>query len=433
MAADLYPDRIDLSTLAEPLYRGSVQHLFAVPGRSDFMVAQTTEAGSVFDVGSIFHIKDNDVNRAVFRHALYTRLGQAEQWQRVKKRIEADTTMDPSWKAEILSGPLETMVTDGASTHHIGMLDAVTGELVKGRMPEHPSSYNVVRRFPVLVPPQRPFLGRHVFDYEQFYQSNTYVVPLEYIVRFGITSGSSILKKYQALQDAGKRAYEQELGLSSAMEPWQMLPQPLFDLTSKYEPEDRNVSRQEALLMSGVGAQSFLTTVKMALLGAWVVRDILDEIGLTLWDMKWEFAVDGQDTFFVDTVDTDSFRATSVTERGGYKLVLHYNKQAMRDYYRLIHPAWFAGVNEAKKQAAAQGGPFTEILRAGQSEGRWLPTPEVDAEFLDLQAEKTRIIREHVLGQNANAKQQLTDCGEREISFYESRGKLTEYAAINGL
>ena len=218
MAADTYPERIDLTTLAEPLYRGSVQHLFAVPGRTDCMIAQTTEAGSVFDVGSIFHIKDNDVNRAVFRHALYTRLGQAEQWQRVKKRIEADTTMDPAWKAEILSGPLETMVTDGASTHHIGMLDAVTGELVKGRMPEHPSSYNVVRRFPVLIPPQRPFLGRHVFDYEQFYQSNTYVVPLEYIVRFGITSGSSILKKYQALQDAGKRAYEQELGLSSAME-----------------------------------------------------------------------------------------------------------------------------------------------------------------------------------------------------------------------
>ena len=212
-----------------------------------------------------------------------------------------------------------------------------------------------------------------------------------------------------------------------------MLPQPLFDLTSKYEPEDRNVSRQEALLMSGVGAQSFLTTVKMALLGAWVVRDILDEIGLTLWDMKWEFAVDGQETFFVDTVDTDSFRATSVTERGGHKLVLHYNKQAMRDYYRIIHPEWFAGVNEAKKQAAAQGGRFTDILRAGQAEGRWLPTPEVDAEFLDLQAEKTRIIREHVLGQNTEAKQQLTDCGEREISFYESRGKLTEYAAINGL
>jgi hypothetical protein len=55
--------------------------------------------------------------------------------------------------------------------------------------------------------------------------------------------------------------------------------------------------------------------------------------------------------------------------------VLHYNKQAMRDYYRIIHPEWFAGVNEAKKQAAAQGGRFTDILRAGQAEGRWLPTP----------------------------------------------------------
>ena len=433
MAAETAPARIDLSNLGEPVYRGSVQHLFALPDHPDYMVAQTTEAGSVFDVGSIFTIKDNDVNRAVFRHALYTRLGQAEQWQRVKKRIESDASIDPRWKKEILTGPLETMVTDGGRTHHLGMVDASSGAVVTSGMPGTPSAYNVVRRFPVMKPPQRPFMGGHVYDYEQFYQSSTYVVPLEYIVRFGITGGSSVLRKYEGLADSARRAYEQELGLKGPMKAWQMLDHPLFDLTSKYEPEDRNVSKQEALLMSGLGAPSFLTTIKLALLGAWVVRDILDEIGLTLWDMKWEFAVDGLDTLFVDTVDTDSFRATSVTERGGYKLVLHYNKQAMRDYYKIIHAEWFAGVNEAKKEAAKQGGPFTEILRAGQASGRWLKTPEVDAEFLDLQAEKTRIIREHVLGRSSTARAELVAVGEREISFYESRGKLADYASLNGL
>jgi phosphoribosylaminoimidazole-succinocarboxamide synthase len=427
------PEHIDLSSLGEPLYRGSVQYLYAVPGGPDYIAAQTSEAGSVFDVGSIFVIKDNDVNRAVFRHALYTRLGQAEQWQRVKARIENDAFIDPAWKKDILQGPLEQMVTDGASTHHAGMVDAITGEVVRTGMPKNPSSWNIVRRFPVMKPPQRAFMGGHVFDYEQFYQSTTYVVPLEYIVRFGITGGSSVLKKHEAMQDSSKRAYERELGLKEPMHAWQTLPQPVFDLTSKYEPEDRNVSRQEALLMSGLGAPQFLTTIKMALLGAWVVRDILDEVGLTLWDMKWEFAVDGVDAFFVDTVDTDSFRATSTIERGGYKLILHYNKQAMRDYYKIMHAEWFAGVNEAKKEAAKQGGPFTQILKAGQQSGKWPVTPEVDATFLALQAEKTLAIREHILGVNKYVAKWLRDCGEREVAFYESHGKLDAYAKFNAL
>ena len=74
-------------------------------------------------------------------------------------------------------------------------------------------------------------------------------------MRFGVTGGSSILRKHAALNDSAKRAYEQELGLTQPMEAWQMLNHPIYDLTSKYEPEDRNVSRQEALLMSGLVAQ----------------------------------------------------------------------------------------------------------------------------------------------------------------------------------
>jgi len=56
--------------------------------------------------------------------------------------------------------------------------------------------------------------------------------------------------------------------------------------------------------MSGLGTRQFLDTIKLALLGGYVVRGILDGIGLTLWDTKWEFAVNGSDCFFVDTVDT---------------------------------------------------------------------------------------------------------------------------------
>lgn len=431
----LTPSRIDIQTLGEPVYRGSVQNLYAVPGVPDLIVCETTPAGSVFDVGSIFTIAGNDLNRAIFRHAMYSRLADKEIWQRVKSALLKDHQMDASWREELMKGPLTTMLESGAMTHHLGMLDAETGELCKAGMPARPSCYNVVRRFPVMKPPQRQVMGNFVFDYAQFQQSTTYVVPLEYIVRFGVTSGSSILRKYESLSEKERRTFEQELGLGGPMQAWQMLERPIYDLTSKYEPEDRAVTKQEALLMSGLSAVHFTDTIKMALLGAWAVRDLLDEIGLQLWDLKWEFAVDGDDLFFVDTIDADSFRATGTVPVDGRSLIIHYNKQAMRDYYRLVTADWYAGVNAAKQEAAKSGLPFKEVLKTGQGAGKYPGTPVVDADFLHLQAQKTALIKQHVLGEcdAASIRVGLLNTGLAEAEFYRSRGLLGELLKINAV
>ena len=421
--------------LGQPIYIGSVQHLYAVPGREDLMVCETTNAGSVFDVGSIFDIPGSDVARATFRHALYTRMGKPETWVKVRDAIVADAQLPAAFRNDLLTGPLETMLREGARTHHIGMLDAVTGAIVTSGIPANPSPFNVVRRFPVMKPVQKPFLGGFVFDYAMFHQAGTYVIPLECIVRFGITGGSSILRKYASLTDSGKRAYELELGLSKPMEAWQFLEKPIFDLTSKHEPEDRNVSKQEALLMSGLEAEAFLSVIKMSLLGAWAVRQLLDEIGLLLWDLKWEFAVDNGDFFYVDTIDTDSFRATRFLEAEGRRLVLHYNKQAMRDYYKIVHGDWFAGINEAKKEAQKAGVPFKKLLKEGQASGKWPDTPVVDAEFLALQARKMDLIRQHVTAETsaAEVKHGLNGVGWAEVDFYRKRGLFDAFVLANAI
>lgn len=423
------------SELGKPIYVGSVQHLYAVPGREELMVCETTNAGSVFDVGSIFDIPGSDVARATFRHALYTRMGKPETWAKVRDAILADAQLPAAFKEDIQKGPLEEMLREGARTHHIGMLDAVTGEICTSGTPANPSVFNVVKRFPVMKPVHKAFLGSFVYDYAMFYQAGTYVIPLECIVRFGITGGSSVLKKYSGLTDSGKRAYENELGLSKPMEAWQVLEKPIFDLTSKHEPEDRNVSKQEALLMSGLEAEAFVSVIKMTILGAWAVRQLLDEIGLLLWDIKWEFAVDNGDFYYVDTIDTDSFRATSFLETEGKKLVLHYNKQAMRDYYKIVHADWFNGVNDAKKEAQKSGVPFKQILKDGQAAGKWPNTPVVDPEFLDLQARKMDLIRRHALGETAAAevKAGLQEIGIAEVGFYQKRGLFAEYAKANAV
>jgi phosphoribosylaminoimidazole-succinocarboxamide synthase len=429
------PSQIDVTTLGEPVYHGSVQHLYAIPSHPAYLACQTTEAGSVFDVGSIFHIEGNDLSRALFRHAMYTRLALPSTWQQVRQVIEADPNLPANWRQDLLTGPLESMCEHGAHTHHVGMIDATSGAVVSGQMPANPSTFNVVRRYPVMTPPQRPLLGTHVFDYAQFHQSHTYVIPLEYIVRFGITSGSSILRKYQAMSEAARRTYEQELGISSTMQPWSLLSPPIFDLTSKYEPEDRNVSKQEALLMSGLSGQDFLNSIKMALLGGYAVRAVLEEIGLLLWDLKWEFAVDRESLLFVDTIDNDSFRATRFLEVEGKRVVIHYNKQAMRDYYRILHADWYAGVNSAKAKAKTTGQAFKEILKQGQAEGNYPPTPAVEPEFLALQGRKSELIRQHLI-QAASASEissQLEACGQAEIAFYRQRDRLDALLKVNAV
>jgi phosphoribosylaminoimidazole-succinocarboxamide synthase len=428
------PQQVDLLALNEPLYRGSVQNLHAFPGHPGFMLCQTTESGSVFDVGSIFTIEGNDLNRALFRHAAYQRLAQPQTWVRVEQAI-AQSDLPADWRQMLMGGVLSSLKKTGAQTHHVGMVDAQSGAVCPTGLPQHPSCWNVVRRFPVMHPPQRRLMGHHVYDYGQFHQNSTYVIPLEYIVRFGLTTGSSVMRKYQSLGEHERAQYAQELGVEGELQPWQMLPRPIFDFTSKYEPEDRAVSKQEALLMSGLGAEAFDASIQMALLGAWALREMLEQAGLQLWDLKWEFAVDGDDLLFVDTIDADSFRATATLPVDGRQAVVHYNKQAMRDYYRLLCPEWYAGINRAKLEAARTGEPFKQVLRDGQQAGRYPATPEVAVEFLQVQAGKTACLRKLIEG-SVPADEvcaQLRQLGLAEVDFYRRNSALEAWLKLNAV
>ena len=146
------------SELGEPFYEGSVQRLYAVPGDDAVMVTRTTSRGSVFDVGALFEIAGHDVNRALFRHVLYSRLAEPAVWRRVKAAIESAPELDPSYRAELLGPLLERCCERGARTHHEGMLDALTGEVVRQGVPANPSACNVVRKYQILKPERMRFL-----------------------------------------------------------------------------------------------------------------------------------------------------------------------------------------------------------------------------------------------------------------------------------
>ncbi len=426
---------IPISSLGEPFYEGSVQRLYAVPGVDEWMVTRTTERGSVFDVGALFEIPGNDVNRALFRHLLYTRLGKPETWRRVAEAIRGEAGLDEKVRAELLEGPLEDWCERGARTHHEGMIDATSGKVVRDGAPAHPSACNVVRKFQILKPGRAGFMGSHLFDYSLFPHEDGFVVPLEYIVRFGITSASSVFRKYESLDEGGRLAFERELGVSKPLAAWQYLEKPISDFTTKFEPEDRMLSKQEALVTSGLSGEQFIRGGKLAVLGAWVVRQLLEEIGLCLWDLKWEFAKDGDELVFVDTIDTDSFRATLFLEADGRRFVNHYNKQAIRDYFLILHEDWVEAIKDAKSQGSTGGVAFTELLSSGQESGFYPATPEVNPEFIDIQRRKMDAIREYLLGSLTadETRDALRDAGLDEMGFYRAAGKLEGFLKLNGI
>jgi hypothetical protein len=195
------------------------------------------------------------------------------------------------------------------------------------------------------------------------------------------------------------------------------------------------VDKQEALVMSGLRGEQFVDSSKLAILGAWLVRQLVGEIGLQMWDIKWEFAKDGEDLVFVDTIDTDSFRATMFLDFEGERFVNHYNKQAMRDYFTLLHADWIEDIKTAKSRGREEGVAFTELLAAGQSAGDYAATPEVGSEFLSIQETKMTAIREFMLGAaEADAvRDRLVKAGLEEINFYQKKDVIDGFRKINGI
>ena len=426
-----FPDRIELK-LDQPLYTGSVQKLHDVPGYPELIISETTAGGSVFDVGTIFNIEGSDTGRAAFRHMVFQELQNPEAWQELAGQLSADSPVIKLDTSGFLRRLLSEYCEYGAPTHHAGMVDRESGEVFSKGFPSNLSNLTLIKKYQVIKPELKRVLGWHFYDYEKYHQIDGNVVPLEFIVRLGVTNGASILRKYNGLGDAEKAAYLNDLGVDS-LSAWSRFDPPIVDLTTKYEPEDRNISRQEAALISSLDGEMFGKSMIMVVLGAFMLQRIFSKMGLSLWDMKWEIARDGNKLVFVDTIDTDSVRVTYNMSRAGRKYFVHFNKQAMRDYYKIIHSDWLNAVNESKKEAAKSGNAFTGILSEGQKSGKYPANPEIDAPFLDIQKRKFVMVQDFIQGKGGDIQEEAKSIALDEIDYYSSAGKLAEYVVLNAV
>ncbi len=413
-----------------PYYNGSVQKLYSVIDDPNSLVSETSMGGSVFDVGTIFDIKGSDTARAGFRHLVYRSLMDVEEWADMEAYIKSHWGEDYFQKTPIIKETLDKVKNTGLKTHHRGMVGK-DGKLYADSFPQELSNQTMIKKYNIYKPEPVTFMSAHLYDYEKFYGNDQFVIPLEQIVRFGVTSGSSILRKYNAQSESGKKAYLRELGVADELVPWETFKTPLVDLTTKYEPEDRNISRQEALLISGIGADLYKESLARAILASFMVHKVFNRMGLNLWDLKWEVAKDGQDLVFVDTLDTDSVRATLVCNVEDHNYIVHFNKQAMRDYYICVHDDWYAAVNKTKKEAAQSGENFTEILKRGQAEGLYPDTPVVDSEFMNIQVDKYAVIEKFVIGEGS--KQDIADIARREVEYFLNTKNKALYQKLNAI
>ncbi len=155
-----------------------------------------------------------------------------------------------------------------------------------------------------------------------------YLIPLEFITRYYL-AGSL----YDRLKK-GKIGYR-DLGFGSMPEYGSPLPEPLFEITTKFEEYDRKVDMKEAMEIGGLRRDEIEEIREMILKIDEIIEREVGKRGLIHVDGKKELAIDEErgivvvDTF--GTMDEDRWWDKKEYENGK---IVQLSKEFVRQYYR---------------------------------------------------------------------------------------------------
>ncbi|MFB6079239.1 MAG: phosphoribosylaminoimidazolesuccinocarboxamide synthase [Halarchaeum sp.] len=187
--------------------------------------------------------------------------------------------------------------------------------------------------------PDLPFADGS-YDYDAFYADagTNYVVPLEIVFRNTVPVGSS-LRSRGAPADYGLDAEE-----------WPdepvALDDPVVEFSTKFEEQDRYLTRSEADRIAGDADVDALES--LALDVNRVVTDRAEEAGFAHQDGKIECAAIGGDLVVADVVGTFDENRFSYDGQ-------QVSKEVVRQYYKRHDPAWVDAVSAAKADADERG------------------------------------------------------------------------------
>ncbi len=303
------------------LYSGSVKNVY---DDSDSIIFEYTDQYSIFDWGSMPDtIKNKGESLNFMGGMLFEMLADASWWQ--------------GWDAPagFAESKLYQHFCQAGVDHHFLEFVEINGAS---------SRFMRVKKINIFEP--KPILqgGQMHLDYGAYERSPVNaLVPLEVIFRFGMTQGSSLLKR------VGDPEYLKELGIDGSFEVGDKLETPVIEFSTKLEKSDRYVTYKEARQIAGLTNDEFEQLKEHAQLIALRLRDLFGEHAIDLIDGKFEFAFIQKENvrsfMLVDSIGPDELRLIYRDQQ--------LSKERLRGFYR--GGAWHIAVEKAKAEAASRG------------------------------------------------------------------------------
>ncbi len=157
-----------------------------------------------------------------------------------------------------------------------------------------------------------------------------YLIPLEFITRYYV-AGSL----YERIKSG--RLDHRELGFSHIPQYGERLPEPLFEITTKFEEYDRKVDFKEAMEIGGITKDEIENIREIILKIDEMMEREVSARGLIHVDGKKEFAFGAdREVYVVDTfgtMDEDRWWDREEYEKGN---IVQLSKEFVRQYYREI-------------------------------------------------------------------------------------------------
>ena len=188
--------------------------------------------------------------------------------------------------------------------------------------------------------PDLPYEGPDAgYDYDAFHAAGAenYLVPLEVVFRNRVPVGSSLRRRTTPAD------FELDAALGIDADDWPDepvdLPEPVVEFSTKYEQQDRYLTRAEADAIAGVADIEALESLARDVNR--VVTERADEVGFVHEDGKIECLYTDGELRGADVVGTFDENRFSYDGRG-------ISKEVVRQWYKANDPAWVDAVSEAK-------------------------------------------------------------------------------------
>jgi len=149
------------------------------------------------------------------------------------------------------------------------------------------------------------------------------LVPLEVIFRHGVPPGSSLVKRNSSVSFGDR------------------FKTPYVEFSTKLESKDRYISRDDAIDIAGLNQHEWERLNDYVVLYSLRLKDFFSDLGIELWDGKFEFAFSkDRDFILVDSIGPDELRLT--------KDGLSLSKEFLREYYE--DSCWKASLDSFQKK-----------------------------------------------------------------------------------